>query len=142
MGRLPRGTVAGQSSQPRLLHPDHLRWETRFTAIEQNRYEECSLDPGPENDAIVAAALVIWLDSLITRLNVIEKNDWPIPHTGFVLKGLFNAIREGSELTEVVEVGGRVRCSLCVLAHRESQCEPDGIYNSAPVGANLGGVEA
>jgi hypothetical protein len=33
--------------------------ERRFKAVEQKRYEECSVEPGPRNDVMVAAILVV-----------------------------------------------------------------------------------
>jgi hypothetical protein len=48
-----------------------------FTAIDQQRHEDCSIPPGPGNDVIVAPVLVIWTDTMITTLKTSSIGDWP-----------------------------------------------------------------
>jgi hypothetical protein len=52
------------------------RGEMEVGAIEQKRYEECSLLPGPTNDVIVAAVIVSWSGTLISVLNEFGRDDW------------------------------------------------------------------
>jgi hypothetical protein len=42
--------------------------EHMFTAIEQKRYEECSVAPWPSNDVIIGSVLAIWTDTVNTTL--------------------------------------------------------------------------
>jgi hypothetical protein len=42
--------------------------ETQFRAVEQQRFEPCSGSPGPNNEVIVGAVLVIRTESMITTL--------------------------------------------------------------------------
>jgi hypothetical protein len=49
-----------------------------YGVVEQKTYGECTGTPHPDKDDIVASVLVIWTESLITTMNVAEKEDWPI----------------------------------------------------------------
>jgi hypothetical protein len=77
--------------------------ETRFAAVEQKRYEERSAVPGPGNDVIVAAVLVVWSDTMITTLKGASKGDWQIAHSGVALGNLFKAIPAHSGLIVLLE---------------------------------------
>jgi hypothetical protein len=72
--------------------------EMVYTAIEQKRYEECSVVPGPDNDVIVAIVLVISTDTLVTTLKMSGKEDWPQALTAFALGSLFKTIQFNSQV--------------------------------------------
>jgi hypothetical protein len=72
-------------------------------AIEQKRYEECSVAPGPDNDVIVGSVLVNWTDTMITTLKMISSGDWPQAYAAWNLSGLPKAIPFDSEVTILVE---------------------------------------
>lgn len=61
------------------------RGDMKFSVLEQQRYEECSVTPVPDNDVIVAVVPVIWTDQLITKLKVAGKEDWSIAHFGLAM---------------------------------------------------------
>jgi hypothetical protein len=77
--------------------------EYAFVALEQKRYGECSVAPGPGNDAIVGAVLVVWSDSLISVRKNVCCNNWPQSHVGWQVDRLFKMIREGSVVTVITE---------------------------------------
>jgi hypothetical protein len=44
------------------------RGEMMVAVVEQKRHKEGTVAPGPDNDVIVAAVLVVWTDTLITTV--------------------------------------------------------------------------
>jgi hypothetical protein len=74
-----------------------------FMAIEQNRYEECSVAPGPSNDVIIGSVLVNWTDITFTTLKTASNGDWPQAYAGWNISGLPKAIPFDSEVTILVE---------------------------------------
>jgi hypothetical protein len=67
-------------------------------AIEQKRYEECSVAPGPRNDVMVGEILGVWTDSLIAVLKTVGKENWPIAHSARALNGLFRTVPKYAEM--------------------------------------------
>jgi hypothetical protein len=77
--------------------------EMSYGAVEQKRYEKCTVPPCPDNAVIVASVLAIWRDSLIPTLKVVRKGDWPIALFGYAMSGFFKAIPFRSQVTVLVE---------------------------------------
>jgi hypothetical protein len=77
--------------------------ETAFVALEQKRYEECSVAPGPGNDVIVGTVLVVWSDPVITVAKQSVYNDWPQAHVGRQVENLFKLIPIGSTVIIITE---------------------------------------
>jgi hypothetical protein len=73
------------------------------TAIEQKRYEEFSVAPGLDTDAIVGSVLVIWTDSVITTLKSIDKKDWLHAFAAWNVRGLRREIPCSTEIRVTVE---------------------------------------
>jgi hypothetical protein len=62
----------------------------KYGVLEQKRYEEGTVAPGPNNHVIVAVVLAIWTETFQTTLKLAEKEDWPIAqraHASCVLQG-------------------------------------------------------
>jgi hypothetical protein len=77
--------------------------EMKFRVVEQKRYEECAVAPGPDSDVIVAVVLIAWTETLTRTLKVSGKEDWPIAHTGLALGALFKTIPARSEVIVLLE---------------------------------------
>jgi hypothetical protein len=92
--------------------------EYAFVALEQKRHEKYSVAPGPGNDVIVGAFLVVWSDSIISVRKNVCCNDWPQAHVGWQVDGLFKMIPEGSVVTVITEssdvAAGFKQCSMTV----------------------------
>jgi hypothetical protein len=77
--------------------------ETAFFALEQKRYEECSVAPSPGNDAVVGAGLVLWSNSVISVMKQTFCNDWSQGHVGWHVEGVMKMIPEGLAFTVITE---------------------------------------
>jgi hypothetical protein len=74
-----------------------------FAILEQRRFEECRVIPGPENDAIVGSALVVWSPSFISVLKSFGKEDYPIVVTGMASEHVFRNLLTQSRILLIPE---------------------------------------
>jgi hypothetical protein len=66
--------------------------QIEFRIMEQRRFEECSVAPGPDNDVMVGSALVVWSPSLISVYKSSAYENCPIATSARALDHLFDVL--------------------------------------------------
>jgi hypothetical protein len=64
-----------------------------FGIIEQRRFEELSVIPGPDNQVIVGSAIVVWSPSLISAFKSVGRCDYPVVVSAAALDHVFDTLR-------------------------------------------------
>jgi hypothetical protein len=72
--------------------------EMHFKAIEQRRFPDGPIVPGPSNDLITGAAILIWSSSTVSAFRHAGWADCPAETSGRALCALYDALPKGAHL--------------------------------------------
>jgi hypothetical protein len=80
-------------------------WE-QFQAIEQRRFEECSVTPDLENDVVVGSDMVVWSGTLISVYKTAGWYQYPAAYSASALEQMLGALPSQSHTTFLLDRRG------------------------------------